>query len=273
MPFGFGRKTHSTTTTTTTTGDQPRKRKAGLAGRITGKLLLSLALIGWAAAWTMLLIATAVEQHKLNDLNLRNAAQTATYAELYQSGLQIPYPNDSGHQLAFRWYFLAIEFVTWLLLVMVLLFSLRFFWRLKYVALALTVYVFVLATYETRTENFFRRNALAKSIFDKDTVYTTFAGVLSLAAFNGLTLIFAGLLATSRSWDHHDARHPERRFEQNKYGAEPLVGTTDTGYGAPTSTVGTTGAAPITGTGTGSSYTPAANRIGHVNETRYATAV
>lgn len=128
--------------------------------------------------------------------------QNQTYNEVFQSGHEVPYPGSASRQFAFSWYILAMEiFVT--LMILFLICMPRRLLRLKHVAMAFLVYLFVLTTLQVESLLFFRRSALANSLFSRKLILILLIGTIAGCICNGLSIIYLGLLRNKHEMDDY----------------------------------------------------------------------
>lgn len=151
----------------------------------------------------------AALQHRANNLNLVGAQQNG-YAEIFQSGNQIPY-NKGSHQFGFQWYILALEILITLVVLACLVMP-RKLLRLKHIAMALLAYAFTLTTLQVASLMYFRRSSAANALYGRRRILVTLIGTMAGAICNGLSIIFLGLLRNKNEFDDYHNNHGRGRF-------------------------------------------------------------
>eukprot|EP00208_Stichococcus_sp_RCC1054_P001868 CAMPEP_0206137788 /NCGR_PEP_ID=MMETSP1473-20131121/2849_1 /ASSEMBLY_ACC=CAM_ASM_001109 /TAXON_ID=1461547 /ORGANISM="Stichococcus sp, Strain RCC1054" /LENGTH=225 /DNA_ID=CAMNT_0053531027 /DNA_START=99 /DNA_END=776 /DNA_ORIENTATION=+ len=162
---------------------------------------LALSQLLTACAFLIVLAALSSLQKRANELLLPEA-QALIYRETFQSAGYQPYPNDAKNQFAFQWYILAAEIFVFFVIAVLLLLP-RTLLRLKHVAMAFLVYVFVLTTIQIPSQLYFKRSPTSGALFGTRKVQTVLAGTIIGAIANALSIIFLGLLRDTHATDGH----------------------------------------------------------------------
>jgi hypothetical protein len=148
------------------------------------------------------------------------AATQLVYNDQFQSAGQTPYPNDGDKQFGLQWWILMFELFIFLTITFLLIAMPRQLLRLKHVALAFLVYVFVLATLQVNSLFWFNRSAIARSVYGSSRIRATLAGALLACICNAFSIIFLGLLRDAR--DDHLHGHGSKRVGHDATGSDAV---------------------------------------------------
>jgi hypothetical protein len=223
MPFGIGKKRAVTDEPGAT---RPAGSKLRLnAGARTGLLLSTLLAL---LSFLTVLGALAALQRRVNRQNLASPV----YREGFQSGNRIPY-GEGNDVWGLPWWIFIFDVVI-CLVILFLACTARPMLRFKHVAMAFLVYVFVLVTLQIDSFLFFHRNSAIHNFLGRKRVLVALIAAIVGAVANGLQILFLGLLKEKYkggALDHHHNEGALLGTGGKRVGAEPMVGTGNTGYG------------------------------------------
>lgn len=200
-----------------------------------GRSLLMLASILGLLSWVILLVGTALLQHRVhNNRGIERAGLTSNYGS-YRDALQsahwTPYPNAHGRQWMFLWWIIAISMATWVATLLLAPTAARIVqWRPALIGFH--IYVLVLCTFAIDAFLLIVHENTHRRFFGRKRTDVALAGLFGLAITHALATLALGMLANTM---HLDNRHintgvRERIIEKEVAVPAPAVSQHSTGH-------------------------------------------